>query len=131
MCCTLCACCTAGKATCVAQSVHVARSVRQLVLCFLVLLSVQNTHLRGSFSTHSSPSGRIRGVQNTTRCRHFCTMKLNSTRIRTVRGHAPYKYPPRNTMRKSPTTNSNPLRISWSGTSFSPTASCLHPQHIA
>ena len=33
-------------------------------------------------------------------------MNLNSIRISTVRGHAPYKYPPRNTMPKSPGTNS-------------------------
>jgi len=32
----------------------------------------------------------------------------NSIRISTVRVHAPYKYPPRNTMPKSPGTNSNP-----------------------
>jgi len=41
-------------------------------------------------------------------------MNLNSIRISTVRGRAPYKYPPHNTMPKSPGTNSNPLRISWS-----------------
>ena len=49
------------------------------------------------------------------------TMNLNSIRISMVRGHAPYKYPPRNTMPQSLGTNSNPLRISWSDTSFSPT----------
>jgi len=48
-------------------------------------------------------------------------MDLNSIRISTVRGHAPYKYPPRNTMPKSLGADSNPLRISWSDTSFSPT----------
>ena len=75
----------------------------------------------GKFSTNLSPSRRIRQVQNTTSCHHSGTMNLNSIRIRAVRGHAPYKYPPRNTMPKSPGTNSNPLRISWSDTSFSPT----------
>ena len=80
------------------------------------------THIRrGKFSTNLSSSGRIRHVQNTTNHHNFCTMNLNSTRISTVRGHAPYKYPPRNTMPKSPSTNSNPLRISWSHTSFPPT----------
>jgi len=49
-------------------------------------------------------------------------MNLNSIRISTVRGHAPYKYPPRNTMPKSPGKNSEQLRIYWSDTSFSPTA---------
>ena len=34
-------------------------------------------------------------------------MNLNLIRIGTVRVHAPYKYPPRNTMPKSPGTNSN------------------------
>jgi len=76
---------------------------------------------RGKFSTNLSPSGRIRQVQNTTSCHNSGTMNLNSIRISTVRGHAPYKYPSRNTMPKSPGTNSNPLRISWSDTSFSPT----------
>ena len=73
------------------------------------------------FSTNLRPSGRIRQVQNTTSCHNSGTMNLNSIRISTVRGHAPYKYPPHNTMPKSPGTNSNPLRISWSNTSFSPT----------
>jgi len=48
----------------------------------------------------------------------------NSIRISTVLGHAPCKYPPRNTRPRSPVqiqTNSNPPRISWSGNSFSPT----------
>ena len=75
---------------------------------------------RGKFSTNLSPSGRIRQVQNTTYCHNSGTMNLNSIRIGTVRGHAPYKYPPRNTMPESPGTNSNSLRISWSDTSFSP-----------
>ena len=74
----------------------------------------------GSFSTNLSPSGRIRQVQNTTSCHNSGTMNLNSIRISTVRGHAPYKYPPRNTMPKNPGINTNPLRISWSDTSFSP-----------
>jgi len=74
---------------------------------------------RGKFSTNLSPSGRIRQVQNTTSCHNSVTMNLNSTRISTVRGHAPYKYPPRNTIPKSPGTNSNPLRISWSDISYS------------
>jgi len=78
---------------------------------------------RGKFSTNLSPSGRIRQVQNTTSYHNFCTMNLNWSRM--VRGHAPYKYPPRNTMPKSPGTSSNPLRISWSDTSFSPTE--CHP----
>jgi len=50
---------------------------------------------RGKFSTNLSLSGRIRQVQNTTCCRDSGTMNLNSIRISTVRGHAPYKYPPR------------------------------------
>jgi len=58
-------------------------------------------------------------------------MNLNSIRIRTVRGHTPYKYPPRNTMPKSPGTNSNPLRISWSDTSFSPTVSVDFQTHLS
>ena len=76
----------------------------------------------GKFSTNLSPSGRIRQVQNTTSCHNSGTTNLNSIVISTVRGHAPYKYPPRNTMWKSPGTYSNPLRISWSDTSFSPTS---------
>jgi len=75
---------------------------------------------RGNFSTHLSPSGRIRQVQNTTSCHNSGTMILNSIRVSTVRGHAPYKYPPHNTMPKSPGTNSNPLWISWGDTSFPP-----------
>jgi len=80
---------------------------------------------RGTFSSNLSPSGRIRQVQNTTSCHHFCTMDLNSSRIMMVHGHAPYKYPPRNTMQKSPGTNLNPLQISWSNSTFSPTE--CHP----
>jgi len=76
----------------------------------------------GKFSTNLSPSGRIRQVQKTTNCHNSGTMNLNSIRICTVRVHAPYKCPPRNTMPRSSSTNSNPLRISWSDTSFSPTA---------
>jgi len=76
---------------------------------------------RGKSSTNLSPSGRIEHLQNTTSFHNSGTMNLNSIRISTVRGHAPYKNPPRNTMAKSPGTNSNPLRISWSDTSFSPT----------
>jgi len=76
---------------------------------------------RGKFSTNLSPSGRIRQVQNTTRYHNSGRMNLNSIRISTVRGHAPYKYPARNTKPKSPGTNSNPLRIFWSDASFSPT----------
>jgi len=66
---------------------------------------------------------RIRRVQNTTSCHDFGTMNPNWIRISTVRGHAPYKYPPCNTMPKSPNTNSNLFQISWSDTSFSPTGS--------
>jgi len=33
-----------------------------------------------------------------TRCDNSGTMNLNSRRISAVRGHAPYKYPPRNTI---------------------------------
>jgi len=40
-----------------------------------------------------------------------------------MRDHAPYKYPPRNTMPNSFGKNPNPLRISWIDTSFSPTVS--------
>jgi len=83
--------------------------------------SAAGTNSRGNFSTNLSPSGRIRQVQNTTSCQNSGMMNLNSIRISTVRGHAPYKYPPRNTMSWSPSTNSNPLRISWSDTFFSPT----------
>ena len=49
---------------------------------------------RGKFSTNLSPSGRIRQVQNTTSCHNSGTMNSDSIRICTVRGHAPYKYPP-------------------------------------
>ena len=76
---------------------------------------------RGKFSTNLSPSGKIRQVQHTTSCHHSGTVNLNSIRISTMRGHTRYKYPPRNTMPKRPGTNSKPLRISWSDTSFSPT----------
>ena len=76
---------------------------------------------RGKFSTNLGPFGKIRQVQNTTSCHNSGTMKLNSIRISMVCGHAPYNYPPRNTMPKSLGTNSNPLRIFWSDTSFSPT----------
>ena len=55
---------------------------------------------RRKFSTNLSPSGRIGQVQNTTSCHNYGTMNVNSIRISTVRGHAPYKYPPRNTMPK-------------------------------
>ena len=85
----------------------------------------------GKFSTNLSPSGRIRQVQNTTSCRHNSgTMHLNSIRICTVCGHAPYKYPSRKTMTKSPGTNLNPLRISWSDTYFSPTIYQFRMQFI-
>jgi len=85
--------------------------------------SIQVSYLRrkGKFSTNLSPSGRIRQVQNTISCHTSGTMNLNSIRLSTVRGHAPYKYPPRNAMPKSSGTNSNSLRISGSDTSFSPT----------
>jgi len=82
--------------------------------------NIMRRHRRGKFSTNLSPSGRIRQVQNTTRCHNSGTMNLKSIRVSTVRGHAPYKYPPRNTMPRSP---GNQLRISWSDTSFSPTVS--------
>jgi len=82
--------------------------------------SRQSSH-RGKFSQKFCPSGRIRHVQNTTSCHNSGTINWNSIRICTVRVHAPHKYPPRNTMPKSPGTNSNPLQISWSGTSFSAT----------
>jgi len=75
----------------------------------------------GKFSTNLSLSGRIRQVQNTTSCHNSGTMNLNSIRISTVRGHAPYKYPPRSTMPMSLDKNTNKIRISWSDTSFSPT----------
>ena len=52
---------------------------------------------------------------------NFCKMYLNSIRVGTARGLATYKYPPCNTMQKIPSTNSNPLPISWRYTSFSPT----------
>ena len=76
---------------------------------------------QGKFSTNLSPFGRIRQVHNTTSYHDFCTMNLNQIRISMVRGHAQYKYSPRNTMQNSSSTNSNPLRISRSDTSFSPT----------
>ena len=63
-------------------------------------------------SSNLSPSGRIRQVQNTTSCHNFGTINLSSIRISTVRGHAPYKYPLRNTMPKSSGTNATPLPIS-------------------
>jgi len=66
------------------------------------------------FSTDLSPSRNIRQVQNTTSYQNSGTMNLNSIKISAVRGHAPYKYTLRNTMPKSPSTNSNPIRISWS-----------------
>jgi len=75
----------------------------------------------GKFSTDLSPSGRFRQVQNTTSCHDSGTIHLNSIRISTVRGHVPYKYSSRSTKPRIPVTNSNPLRISWSDTSFSPT----------
>jgi len=56
---------------------------------------------RKKFSTNLSPSGRIRQVQNTTISHNSGTMNLNSIRISTVRGHAPYKYPTCNTKPKS------------------------------
>jgi len=46
------------------------------------------------------PSGRIRQVQYATSYHNFGTMNLNLIRISTVRGHAPYKYPPRNAITK-------------------------------
>jgi len=79
-----------------------------------------STNLR-HFSTNLSPFGKIRQVQNTTSWHNSGMMKLNSIRISMVCGHAPYTNPPRNTMPKSLGTNSNPLRIFWSDTSFSPT----------
>ena len=61
-----------------------------------------------------------RQVQNTTSCHNSGTMNLDSIRIiSTVRGHAPYKYPPRNTIQKRQGTTSNPIWISRSNTSFS------------
>jgi len=84
----------------------------------------------GKFSSNLSPSGRIWQVQNTTSCHNSGTMHLNSIRVFTVRGHARYKYPSRNTMPKSPGTNSNTLRISWSDTSFSPTIYQFRRQFI-
>ena len=44
-----------------------------------------------------------------------------------MRGHAPYKYPPRN---KSPGKKSNPLRISWRDTSFSRTVYLIHATDV-
>ena len=38
----------------------------------------------------------IRQVQNTTSCHNSGMISENSIRISTVRGHAPYRYPPRN-----------------------------------
>jgi len=72
----------------------------------------------GKFSTKSIPSGRNQQVQNTTSCHNSGMINLNWTRISTVRSHATYKYPPHNTMPKSPCTNSNPLRISSRDTSI-------------
>jgi len=83
---------------------------------------INESFRRGKFSTNLSPSERIRQVQNTTSYHNSGTMNLNSIVISTVRGHAPNKYPPRNFMSQSPGKNSNQLRISWSDTSFSPTA---------
>ena len=88
-------------------------------------LWIWSAYRRGKISRNLSPSGKTRQVQNTTSYHNSGTINLNSIRISTVRGHAPYKYPPRNTMPKSPGTNQNPLRISWSDTSFSPTGN-LH-----
>jgi len=96
----------------------------------LVYISVTICIRKGKSSTNLSPSGRIRQIQNTTSCDNSGTMNWNSIRISTVRGHAPYKYPPRNTMPKSPGTNSNPLRISWSDTSFSPTVCKSRSQDV-
>jgi len=76
---------------------------------------------RAKISTNLSSSRRMRQVQNTTSCHNSGTMNLHSIRIGTVRGYAPYKHPPRNTMPKSPGTNSNPLRIFCSSTFFSHT----------
>jgi len=100
---------------------HCTRSECLVVLSeCLIVLSWVSRHPRRKFSTNLSLSGRIREVQNTTSCHHSGTMSLNPIRISTVRDHAPYKYPPRNTMQKCPGTNSNPLRILWSDTSFPP-----------
>ena len=92
-----------------------------ICICVFIHICMYSCIRRGKFWTNLSPSGRIRQVQNTTSYHNSGTMNLNSIRIGTVRGHALYKYPPRNTMPKSPGTNSKPLRISWSETSFSPT----------
>ena len=83
-------------------------------------------------SSYFSPSGKIQQVQNTTSFHNSGKMNLNSIGNCTVRGHTPFKYPPRNTMPKSPSTNSNPLRISCSDTSSSPTArAASSPLHVS
>jgi len=75
----------------------VTNSSRTAVACHLM-----EFHRGGKFSTNLSLSGRIRQVQNKTSCDNSGAMNFNSIRISTVSGHAPYKYPPRNTMPKSP-----------------------------
>ena len=62
---------------------------------------------------------QLQQYQNTTSCHNSGTMNLNSTRISTARGHALYKYPPRNTMPRSPGTNSKLLQF--------PGATLLYP----
>jgi len=44
----------------------------------------------------------LRQVQNTTSCHNSGTINLNSIGTSTVRGHTPYKYPPRNAMQRAP-----------------------------
>jgi len=69
---------------------------------YLICISGNSHICRGKFSTNLSPSRRIQQVKNTTSCHNSGTMNLNSIRISTARGNARYKYPPCNTMPKSP-----------------------------
>jgi len=61
--------------------------------CLTLLVSVFFFY----FSSYFCPSARIRQAQNTTSFHNSGKMNLNSIGNSTVRGHAPFKYPPCNT----------------------------------
>ena len=97
------------------HGMSMTRKIPNPNLAWSNLATVKNWPYR-HVSTNSCPSGRIRQEHNSTSYDNFCTMNLNSSRISAVRGHAPYKYPPRITMLKSPL-HKKPARISWNDTS--------------
>jgi len=87
--------------------IYIPTHIREHIYTHMYVCNIYTCIRRGKFPSNCCPSGRIRQVQNTTSCHTSGAMNLNSIRICTVRGHAPYKYPPRNTMQKSTGTLSN------------------------